>query len=538
MSEPRLGGATLRLSREASVRRSGSGHAPCSYRLQLGVAPALYWKEHGYRSGGSARLRSATVALVLAGLTGCATQGSYVSPSLPAPPAWTQDESRAERSTTTQAGDDWWRVLHDDAINALTDAALADSPSIAQAMSRVDEARAQVQGVSAQRVPALTANAGVTRARSLDTDSVTGGTSLTTQRSVGVGLSWELDLFGRVRNSVQASERRVEAREADARAARLLLTSEIGDLVLAARACELSAVVLENEIASREKTLALTRRRLETGFVAPVEEARALSGLATTRHMLAERQETCARNINALVAATGQPRTLVRGLVASRAVTASSSRPLDTVADVPMAPPFQLRLPAIVLAAHPSVVAAEREAAAAWADIAVARAERLPRLDLAAALSGQWLSAAGQSISETVWSIGPALSGSVFDGGRGAAAVSAAEARYRGAVANLQAAVRQAAQEVEDALAGTASAEHRRQSTGDAVVAAQRVFDAIEARWNVGAADLFEVEDARRQLATARENAITAAYDGGRMWVALVRATGHDGVAHAQGSAQ
>ncbi|MCD9004972.1 efflux transporter outer membrane subunit [Luteimonas sp. XNQY3] len=469
--------------------------------------------------------------LLLAVLTGCATQGPYQATRLEAPAAWTMPVPEAALATPSDEA--WWRQLNDPAIDVLVDAALADSPSIAQAIARVDEARALLGATSAQRMPSVDVNGNATRARSLDTDSPTGGTTLSTQSGVGLGLSWEIDLFGRVRNSVEAGALRLQARDADARAARLALTSQIGDLVLALRACELSMAVQHEDIDSREKTLALTRRRLDTGFVAPIEEARAQSGLATARTTLATRQEACVRNINALVAITGQPRGTVQAVVAMDTQAVSVAQ---RVTAIPPSPVVQLALPATVLAAHPAVVAAEREAAAAWSEIAVARAERLPRLDLAAALSGQWLRAAGESLSETVWSLGPTLGAPVFDGGRGAANVSAAQARHRAAEANLRLVVRAAAQDVENAMAAIESAAARRRNTLDAVSAAQRVLDATQARWNVGAVSLFEVEDARRQLAAAQDSAIAAAHDSSRAWIALVRASGHASAATAGGA--
>lgn len=426
----------------------------------------------------------------------------------------------------------WWRALHDPAIDTLTDAALAESPTLAQAAARVDEAKAILGASTASQLPTLNANAGSTRSRSLNTDRADASTLLSTGSSVGIGLSWEFDLFGRIRNSAEAGERRVDARNADASAARLALTSQVASSVLALRACEFSGMVLAEDIDSREKTLGLTRRRLAAGFVAPVDEARAASGLAAARTSLAARQEECARKVNALVALSGLSRDTVRTLVATPlAAPIPSALGGDTRLGVesvmPAAPRARLSLPAMVLAAHPGVMAAEHEVAAAWAEIGVARAERLPRLDLSAALSGQWLRAAGSTLDYTAWSAGPALTGSLFDGGRGVANVAAAEARCRGAVAALRIAVRSAAQEIEDALAATASASERRLTTHEALAAARLVLDATEARWRAGAVSLFELEDVRRQLTAAQDSAIAAAQDSAQAWVALVRASGN-----------
>lgn len=468
--------------------------------------------------------------LLFVGLTGCATQGPYQLARLEVPEAWTMPAP--ESALATPAGQGWWRQLNDPATDALVDAALATSPSVAEAIARVDEARALVGATATQRTPSIGLDGSGTRARTLSTDGPA-DTALSTQGSIGLGFSWEIDLFGRVRNSVEAGALRLEARDAAATATRLALTAQIGDLVLASRACGLSIAVLRDEIDSREKTVALTGRRLDTGFAAPIEQARAQGGLATARTTLATRQEACARNINALVALSGQSRGTVQALIAADTHAVSVT---DRVAAIPAPPPVQIALPATMLAAHPTVVVAEREVAAAWSDIAVARAERLPRLDLGAALSGHWLRAAGQSISETLWSLGPMLSGPVFDGGRGAANVSVAQARYRAAEANLRQAVRTAAEDVENAMAAIESATQRRRTTLDAVAAAQRVLDATQARWSAGVVSLFEVEDARRQLAEAQDSAIAAAYDSSRAWIALVRASGYATAATAGGA--
>lgn len=441
-------------------------------------------------------------------LAGCATSAPPAAPGAPA--------------AAEQPG--WWTQLHDPAIDALTQAALNDSPTLAQALARMDEAGAVLGNAEAQRLPTVGASAGATRARSLNTSGTGALTTVGSTASIGPSLSWELDLFGRLRHSREAARYRLDARAADATGTRLTLTADIAGDVLQLRACESTRRVLAADIESRETTLALTRRRLETGFVAPVDEARAVSGLAAVRINLETQTEQCARQLNALVALSGRPAGEVRSLLATPLPNAAAQD--GTEAFMPDAPALQLRLPATVLANHPSVLAAARDADAAQADIAVARADRLPRLNLTALLTGQWLSAAGTTLHATTWSLGPALSGNLFDGGAGAANVSAAEARWRSAQAALQAALRTAAQDTENALAAAASADARAAPARQSVDAARKVLDALQAQWQAGAVSLFELEDARRQYASAQDNAIAAARDRALAWVALVRASG------------
>lgn len=446
-------------------------------------------------------------------LGGCALQPLYEKPDLQAPAAWSVPTTLVT-GPSVAGGDGWWRALGDPAIDALADAAFADSPTLAQAVARVDEARSTLGSNAAARGPALSVSAGVARAQSQNTSGRSSDTTvLGTSANVGPRLSWEVDLFGRVGQSVEAAQSRLDARTADAASARLTLGADIANGVLSLRACDHARRVLEEDIASREKTLALTRLRLQTGFAAPVDEARAVSGIASSRTSLASQSEQCTRQVNALVTLSGKDARMVRELV-------------NPVTAMPRAPAAAPELPATVLALHPGVVSAERESAAAYADVGVARANRLPRLDLAAALTGNWIRAAGSTLDFVTWSIGPSLSGTLFDNGAGAANVSAAEARYRRAVANLQGTLRTSVQDVENALAAQASAQARTASTTESVTAARTTLTAAEAQWRAGAISLFELEDSRRQFASAQDAEISARRDQAQAWVSLVKATG------------
>ena len=478
------------------------------------------------RSGG--RLVSGPwIILVGAVLSGCATQPPHTAPPLATAAAWSvADDDKAALAPAEPA---WWTRLNDHAIDTLAPAALADSPTVAQALARVDEADANLGVNAARRLPALQASLGANRARAIDGAQ----TNYATGASLGLSLGWEVDLFGRVRGSIDSARHRLDARNADADAARLSLAARVADTVLALRGCRFSLAVLDDDIASRQVALELTRRKLTVGAAAAVDEARARSGLAAARTALATRQQQCSVHLNTLVALSGHDAAGVGALMEAPLMvktSANTSPALPRYAEwlMPAAPKVKLALPATVLARHPAVLAAGAELAAAWADIAVARAERLPRLDLGAALSGQWLRAGRQG--DAGWSFGPAFSMPLFDGGRGAAAVAAGQARYRVALATLQGAVRDAARDVENALAAIQSADTRLATTREAVDAAQAAFDATDAMWRAGATSLFVLEDARRLLASAQDDAIAAVRDSGQAWIALVLACGNSSI--------
>lgn len=461
----------------------------------------------------AARVAMSVVAALA--VSGCALQSNYVPPEMKSPNVWS--EGPAPQGRAGMAGTaEWWRALGDPAVESLVGAALADSPTLSQAIARMDEARATLGVNSAAAAPTLTASGSATRAKSQST----GGSNTTligNSAAVGPTLSWEVDLFGRIRNSVDAAKNRLDARTADAAAARLSLAADVTNGVLSLRACDNSRAVLADDIAARERTLSLTRLRSTSGFAPPSDVARAVSGIATVRTNLASQQEQCARQVNALVALSGEDASAVRQQVLGGATSP---------AFMPQPPASAPELPATVLAHHPSVIAANGDAAAAWAEVGVARADRLPRLDLAAVLTGQWIRAAGSTLNFTTWSIGPSLTGTLFDGGAGAANVNAAEARYRQSVASLRGTLRTTVEDVENALAAQASARDRTASAHEATDAAHTTLVAAEGQWKAGAISLFELEDSRRQYASAQDAEISARRDRAQAWVALVRATG------------
>jgi len=462
----------------------------------------------GSRARHLVRQRLSPAVLAALALTGCATQAPYAAPATPTPESWSVPIGDSPAPTVRA----WWEALNDPAVDTLVGQALADSPTLAQAIARLDEARATLGASRAARAPAVDLAADLTRSRS-PAGAGTGDTQLSNAASVGAALGWEVDLFGRMRGSVEAARARLDARNADAQMARLSLAAQVTDTVLALRACDYAVAVQQRDIASRETTYDLTQRRFAAGFAPAADVARAASGLADARTLLASRDERCRRLVNSLSALTGLGPAEVR-------------RAAPGTAPMPIAPDLRPQLPAIVLTAHPEVIAAEREVAAAWSQIGVARAERLPRLDLAAVLTGQWIRAGGSTLDFVTGAFGPGLSLPLIDGGVGRSNVAAARARYDGAVGVLRQAVRDTARDVEDALAAGGSAQLRLATTRDAVAAAEATLRATDAQWRAGAVSLFELEDARRQFAAAQDSAIAAARDAAQAWVALIRASG------------
>jgi outer membrane protein TolC len=470
-------------------------------------------------------------------------QSQYRRPELAVQPRWSNAGDPLPSGPDRQLSNaDWWQSLGDPAINLLVQHAMADNPTLDEALARVDQARAQVATDRAGQSPRIDLTASATRSQIADTD--TSGTGLSVRpirqsgAAVGPSFSWEIDLWGRLRQRRAAAQGRLDARLADVDAARLSVAAQIADVVIVLRACRLSLEIRDGDIASRARELAISRQRLAFGSIAPADVAGAETNLANARTDRHAVQGSCLRSRDALVSLSGSDAAQVEAAIAvPRAETVTGSvrhadeeitqvRTADPSTSLPVPPNSTPALPASVLLHHPAVVAAERELAARWMEIGVAKAERLPRLDLAAVLTGQWLSALGSSSSFTTWSAGLDLSMPLLDGGAGKAKVRLTQARYRESLASLKGVMRDAARDVEDSLADQQSADARVISSGQAVSAARFTFQADQARWRAGAISAFDLEISRRALNTAQESATIASRDRARAWIALVRSTG------------
>lgn len=483
---------------------------------------------------------------VAATLVLCACQQlPYRAAPLAAVPVWDAQSAAASSADVRAVVDErWWLRLQDPAVDSLVGTALADSPDLAQALARIDAAQAAVGGARAMGNATVAGNASIIRGSS-QVSSNSSSTQVGSVGTLGLSFNWELDLFGRIRAGREAAQLRLDARSADAQSTQVALVAQIVGRVVDWRACDFAVRAREWEVSSREATEALIRRRVTVGMAAAADAARAVSDVAIARTDAITQAQGCRLDVNALVALTGLQAGLVRAQLSApprfgaTACTLTGELPGTSCAApvgfevgtvVPEVVPMQLALPAVVLASHPSVVAAQREAAAAWSDIGGARASRYPRLNLGALLTGQWLGVGSQALNFSTWAVGPGVAGAIVDGGAAESQIDSAEARYRESAAKVVAVVRASAQDIENALVADNSAQARAEPTQQALRAALLSLRITEVQWHSGATTLLALEDARRQYSRAQSNAVLAAKDRAQAWVGLVRATCNQGL--------
>jgi outer membrane protein, multidrug efflux system len=451
------------------------------------------------------------VAFCALSLSACA----LVSPPQAAsqPPADTlpaQWQTPLPHQGTLVALSQWWQTQGDPLLVQLIGSAQSVSPSLASARSRLEQARAALGGTQAASLPGL--NASLSAQRGINATSPTVGTAL--QSSLDA--TWEIDLFGANRANTLAAQARLQGAQAQWHEARVSVAAETATLYFNWRNCQRLLSLLEEDAQSRSQTAGLAELSAKAGFMAPASAALARASSAEGQARAIQQRTQCGTLVNALVALTGiEAAQLRQQLAAAPQSTAFDGRP--SIASVP----------AELLAQRPDVYSAEREVAAASADLGAAQAQRYPRLMLSGSVGALNFSNAAGTIDLSTWSIGPVLlSIPLLDGGRRAAGVQAAQARYEEAAALYRARVRQAVREVEDALLALQGTESRSSNARAASTGYQQAFEAMQARQRAGAASVMELEDSRRTLLAAQSAVLQLELERRTAWVTLYRALG------------
>jgi outer membrane protein, multidrug efflux system len=460
-------------------------------------------------------LKTTQACLLALTVAGCALQPPAATPLPGSHAAWVNAaESVGVLAVPASSDTAWWNGLADTGLAALVAAAEEDSPTLGEALARIAEARANADAARAAASPLLSADASGSRG-----STQSGSGAAATSSSATLNLSWELDLFGRLRHNTAAARQRLQASELDSASTRLSLQTDVADTVLLRRACALQLQASQDDVRSRQRVLELTLLRQSVGQVSPMDTARARSSLAEAQGNVATLKLQCAQNLQTLVALTGWP---------AERVQAALSEPAGRSEQwLPQPPKSALTLPASVLAQHPSVVSALRSPDAAYEDIGSAEAARRPSLSLSALLGSTWLRAADVTNRSTDWSLGPVASVTLWDAGSGRANADAARARHALALATLNTTLRNTVRDVENALSQLASAEQREAHAEGGEAAARELLTASEASFRAGRMSLFELEDARRSFNTAQSSHILARRDRAQAWVALVKSTGN-----------
>jgi NodT family efflux transporter outer membrane factor (OMF) lipoprotein len=461
--------------------------------------------------------RAAAFAL-LGILGGCSFAPTYRTPSSP-PPADVYAEAsdwHAAEPLDTRASGTWWTLFQDPELDALEVKVSDANQNIKAAFARLQEARASTRIARADLFPTLNVASSAARQRvSQNSPTYVPGLNPTFNNfDIQADLSYEVDLWGRVRNTVNSAKANQQASAADLASLDLEQHAELATDYFTLRSEDADQVLLENTVHDYARSLELTEHLYQGGAAAVADVDQARAQLEDARTQAAEVALQRAQTEHAIAVLIGEN--------PSRFHLASKPLPQDT------APPaIDLGLPSTLLERRPDVAAAERRVAAANAQIGVARAAYFPVFSLGAAAgfdstqTSTWLNAPSR-----LWSVGPAGLLTVFDAGRHRAQSAQAHAQYDEQVADYRTTVLVAYQEVEDNLAALRRLDQESQSEAAAVTATGKALEQARYRYKAGLVTYLEVATTETIALQAQQSRVNILNRRMNASVLLVRALG------------
>jgi NodT family efflux transporter outer membrane factor (OMF) lipoprotein len=424
------------------------------------------------------------------------------------PQGWQQPLPHAGDSVALVA---WWSQFKDPVLVELLEQSQKQSSSMAQAALRIAQARALLVTADGAALPVLNATGAVSRG----TFQLGGPVTLATTAQAQLQAGWEIDLFGGLARGSEAARARLAAQVANWHEARISVSADTASLYTNYRSCEQLGEIARVDAQSRARTAQLTQELAQTGFQAPANAALARASAAEGQSRYVAQRAECDLLVKALVALTAIPEPELRSLLSKG----------TRVLPQPAMPVVQ-RVPAQVLLQRPDVAAAERELAAASADIGVREADRFPRLSLLGNIGPLSFESAVGSISATSWSIGPSLSLPIFDGGRRAANVETAKIAYEVAATHYRTQARRAVREVEEALVRLDSLNQRERESLKASKGYRESLQAAQERYKFGLASILDLEETRRLSVNADNILANVRRERVNAYIALYRAVG------------
>ena len=446
-------------------------------------------------SRAKAAARMLTTLVIALGSTVLLTLAGCASSSGIAPSATLVDPARAGVSAAPAAAlsPDWWQGFGDPALSSLIDQAVAGSPSLRVVEARVARAAANAGIASAPDGPQLGLGFDATRQRYTENGIYPPPLAGSTRNSATLQLngSWELDLFGRNRAALDAAIGAQRAAEADAVAARIVLAVNVArNYVQLARLIE-QREVLQRSLTQRDQVLGLIRQRVSVGLDTTAELYLGEGALPETRQQIEAVDEQMALTRHAIAALAALPPdaadSLAPRLTAVRAV------------------PLPEQVPADLLGRRADIVAARWRVEAATGDVAAAKAQFYPNINLVAfvGLSTLGLDRLLQAGS-TQYGFGPAIRLPIFDSGRLRANLSGRTADLDAAIASYNGSVVDAVHDVADQISSTRSLERQLREQADAVASAERAYDVATQRYRAGLATYLTVLSAETNVLTQR----------------------------------
>ncbi|MGA2537895.1 MAG: efflux transporter outer membrane subunit [Terracidiphilus sp.] len=421
-------------------------------------------------------------------LVGCNVGPKYVPPTMTAPPAFKESPTQFKETeetngwTVAQPQDatlrgKWWEIYNEPDLNALEEQLNVDNQNIREAFENYMEARALVREARAQYFPTVSIGPAYTRSQSSSTLSSGAIASNVSGKqsqlfSLPAEVSWEPDLWGKIRNTVHASQYSAQISAADLENEKLTEQASLAEYFFEIRGQDALQTILDEAVAADKKALDAEQGRYDTGVDDQISLVQAQTTLASAQSAAINNKIARAQYEHAIAMLIGKP-------------ASDFSIPVQAKTTAP--PPIPIGLPSQLLERRPDVAAAERNMAVANAQIGIAYAAYYPALTLSG--SGGVESSAIKNLLDAAsrfWSVGPSLSETVYDGGLRRATVNQYIATYNADLAAYRQSVLAALQQVEDALAEVRILDQQIKRQREAVDYAAKYLNLEQTRYDTG----------------------------------------------------
>jgi outer membrane protein, multidrug efflux system len=456
------------------------------------------------------------LAACVAFLGGCMVGPNYHRPDAPTPATWkTEAPWRSSEPSDQIPKGAWWGAFGNDELNNLETQAMAANQDIAGAVARLEQARAQARIAVSSLYPQVGAQPGIARERESANRPFNPGPFTPISNSVfqiPFTVSWEPDLFGRIRRTIASANASYQASGADLANVQLTVAAELAGDYFNARQLDSEIAVLDRSVSAFEKGLQLVESRQKGGVASGLDVAQELTLLDTTRTQAILLRQQRAQFEDAIAVLIGKP-------------ASDYSLPNAEISSTPPAVP--LGMPSDLLERRPDVAESERQMAAASEQIGIAQTAYYPSFPMSAGIGTQSTGIAQiANGASTFWSVGVSAVESIFTGGARRAQVQFEQAGYQNTVAGYRGTVLNAFREVEDNLASLSVLDQAQKTQANAVEDARRALDIATNRYTGGLVSYLDVITAQQTL--LQNEQLAATIQGERLVssVMLIKALG------------
>ena len=432
-------------------------------------------------------------------LAGCTVGPNYHQPAVSTPAQWGEPMAGGETNSAVPVAA-WWTNFHDAELNSLIDRAVQSNLDLRVAQARVREARAQYGIAVGNLWPTVDASGSFERQRQSQNQPLIGSLPLpagipfaNNVYQAGFDASWEIDVFGGQRRATQAARAQVAAAQFGERDVLISLLGDVALNYVDVRGYQRQLAITDENIRAQEQSLALTQKRFAHGLVSNLDVQQASTLLSTTRATVPTLETSIQSSIHRLGVLLGQPPEVLQ-------------TELATAAPIPPAPPeVPVGLPSDLLLRRPDVAQAERQLAAATANIGVAKADLFPKFSLTSTAGFESVSASDWfEAGSRFWQAGPTVQWNIFDAGRIRSNIRVQNARQEEALGTYEETALSAFEDVENALTAYAKEQVRRRSLEDAVKSSQESMRLSNRLYANGLTDFINVLNAEQSLYEAQ----------------------------------